>query len=320
MRILFITSTRIGDAVLSTGLLSHLIARHPGARITVACGAGPAPLFAAVPGLERVIPLVKQRFSGHWLALWRHCVMQRWDIVIDLRRSGIGYALWARHRHVLPRTHGPVHKVFEVAATLELGLPPAPRLWFDAPMRHKAAELIPAGGPVLALGPTANWAPKTWPADRFAELARRLTGENGILPDARIAVFGAPAERAAAAPVIAAIRQARRIDLVGAADLAIVGACLARCALYIGNDSGLMHMAAAAGTPTLGLFGPSPPARYAPWGARTAVAATTVPYEDLVGAPGFDHRDTKCLMATLTVDRAEMAARELWQRCQDAAA
>ncbi|HEX2151160.1 MAG TPA: glycosyltransferase family 9 protein, partial [Stellaceae bacterium] len=52
MNILFVTATRIGDAVLSTGLLSHLVERHPGARFTIAAGAPAAPLFATVPGLD----------------------------------------------------------------------------------------------------------------------------------------------------------------------------------------------------------------------------------------------------------------------------
>ncbi len=55
MRLLFITATRIGDAVLSTGLLGHLWERHPGAHVTIAAGRAAAPLFAAVPGLERVL-------------------------------------------------------------------------------------------------------------------------------------------------------------------------------------------------------------------------------------------------------------------------
>ena len=61
MRILFVTATRIGDAVLSTGILSHLIARFPDARLTIAAGPAAAPLFAAVPGLEQLIAVHKQR-------------------------------------------------------------------------------------------------------------------------------------------------------------------------------------------------------------------------------------------------------------------
>ncbi len=65
MRILFITATRIGDAVLSTGLLDHLIGENPEARVTVACGPMAAPLFEAVPNLERILVLEKQAFSLH---------------------------------------------------------------------------------------------------------------------------------------------------------------------------------------------------------------------------------------------------------------
>ena len=69
MRILFITSTRVGDAILSTGLLDYLITQYPGARVTVACGGAAATMFKAVPGLERIIVLDKMAFSLHWLRL-----------------------------------------------------------------------------------------------------------------------------------------------------------------------------------------------------------------------------------------------------------
>ena len=63
MDILFVTATRIGDAVLSTGLISYLIDRYPGARLTIAAGPVAAPLFDAVPGLERLVVVEKQRWS-----------------------------------------------------------------------------------------------------------------------------------------------------------------------------------------------------------------------------------------------------------------
>ena len=66
MRVLFITSTRIGDAVLSTGLLNHLIEADSDPDIWVACGVPAAPLFAETPGVKRVIPLQKKRMLGHW--------------------------------------------------------------------------------------------------------------------------------------------------------------------------------------------------------------------------------------------------------------
>ena len=120
--------------------------------------------------------------------------------------------------------------------------------------------------------------------------------------------------------MIDALPAARRIDLVGAVDPATAGACLGRCALYVGNDSGLMHLAAASGIPTLGLFGPSHAYRYAPWGANTAYVRTRESCDELVGAPGFDHRTTDTLMDGLEVTAAAAAAEALWRRCHGEAA
>jgi ADP-heptose:LPS heptosyltransferase len=114
-----------------------------------------------------------------------------------------------------------------------------------------------------------------------------------------------------AQPVIDALPPARRIDLVGAADLPTAFACLGRCALFIGNDSGLMHIAAASGVPTVGLFGPSRPEHYGPWGARTAVVRTRLPFERLVGGPGYDFRTTETMMTSLELDDVVAAARRL---------
>jgi ADP-heptose:LPS heptosyltransferase len=132
-------------------------------------------------------------------------------------------------------------------------------------------------------------------------------------------VLAAAHERVQAEPLLAAIPERRRIDLVGKLDLLTAAAALRRCALFIGNDTGLMHIAAAAGTPTLGLFGPSPIAQYAPWGCRTAVVRTADPPETMF-PPGFDHRTTDTLMDSLSVDAVEAAARRLWLRCGSAVA
>jgi heptosyltransferase-3 len=314
MRLLFVTGTRVGDAVLSTGVLDHLLRQNPGAKVTVACGAVAAPIFAAVPGLEQLLIIRKRRFSLHWLMLWLQTLRSKWDLVVDLRGSALGWFLLARRRRIWRGQRREGHRVSHLGAFLDLNPPPTPRLWIDEPRRQAALALIPEGGPVLALAPTANFRGKCWPAERFAALAMALINEGGALPGARIAVFGGPDERAMAAPVIAALPAELCIDLVGAADLLTIAACLQRCRLFIGNDSGLMHLAAAGGVPTLGLFGPSPIERYAPWGALTAVAATSIVYprhwEMLQADPGFvDH-----MMDSLPVDRAEAEARALLLR------
>jgi heptosyltransferase III len=103
MHILFVTATYIGDAVLSTGLLSHVVERFPGARLTIAAGPAAAPLFEAVPGLDRVLVLKKRRWQLHWLALYAHAARRRWDLVVDLRGSALAWMVLAGGRRVMAK-------------------------------------------------------------------------------------------------------------------------------------------------------------------------------------------------------------------------
>jgi len=266
MRILFVTSNRVGDAILSTGLLDHLIRTYPQARITIVCGRVAEGVFARMPNLERIIVLDKRPYGRHWLALWAKVLPHWWDLVVDIRGSALSWMVPTAHRAVWRRKPG--HKIAELAAMLKLDPPPMPVAWTTAQDRARAAVLLADGPPIIALGPTANWAPKTWPPERFAALFHALAC--GPLPGAIAAIFAGPGpeEAAMAAPLVAALPGA--IDLCGRLSLPEVAACFARAALYVGNDSGLMHLAAAAGTPTLGLFGPTRAAEYGPSGPRAA--------------------------------------------------
>lgn len=318
-RILFITATRIGDAVLSSGVLNHLAQTYPAGRFTIACGEPAAPLFAAFPALERLIVMRKRRALGHWLSLWTSCVGRRWELVVDLRSSLTAYVLMAQQRIVRAKRDERRHVLDELAALFGLAQPPLPVLWTSAEDERRADALMGTSREVvLGLGPSANWRGKEWPAARFAALAERLTAPSGPMGGARVAIFGAASERAAAEPVLQAVPENRRIDLVGTAPLDVVAACLRRCSLYIGNDSGLMHMATAAGIPTLGLFGPGNERRYGPSGPRAAVVRTPLTPAQLMG-PGFDHRTTGTLMESLTVDAVESAAAALYRRVREAA-
>jgi ADP-heptose:LPS heptosyltransferase len=210
----------------------------------------------------------KRRYSLHWLEIWGQLAATRWDLVVDLRASAIAWLLWTRDRRVIQGGRRPGHRLTHLAALLGVTPPPLPVTWTAPEDVARAASLLPAGRPWLVLGPTANWHRKVWPAERFAELALSLTAPDGALPGAGIAILGGPGdqERSMATPVLTALPQA--LDLVGKLDLPEVAAVLARAAIFIGNDSGLMHLAAAAGAPTLGLFGPTPSDEYGPAGPR----------------------------------------------------
>ena len=162
---------------------------------------------------------------------------------------------------------------------LALSPPPAPRLWLSQEAKAKAASLLP-DGPVLAIAPAAAAPFKEWPRERFAALARALTGEGGALEGAAVAVFGGPGDEAAAKAAVDGIDADRVIDLTGRLAIDEAAACLARASVFVGNDSGLMHLAAAAGTPTLGLFGPTDERLYGPWGEKTRVIRAGGPAEE----------------------------------------
>ncbi|WNJ99247.1 glycosyltransferase family 9 protein [Thalassospiraceae bacterium LMO-JJ14] len=320
MYALFVTSTRVGDAILSTGVLSRLMDENPGLRVTVACGPAAASLFEAVPGLERIIVLDKMLGSLHWAYLWAQTVRRRWDILVDLRNAPVTYLIGADKRYRIVRSRGGGHRIRTLAAVIGADKnPPAPKIWLDETRRAAAKWLIPDGGPVLAIGPTANWRGKQWRGQSFAELISRLAAPDGILPGARVAIFGRDDERPMALPVIESVPQDRLLDLVGRIDLLTVYACMERAALFIGNDSGLMHLAAASGIPTLGLFGPSPADQYAPWGPLCDHVQASLGFDEIF-PEDFDHRNTDTLMDSLSVDQAEEAAKELWARAREAAA
>jgi heptosyltransferase III len=298
-KLLFITSNRLGDAVLSTGVLNAALEQFMPTQVTIACGPIPAPLFAAVPNLERLITLDKQEKGMHWVKLWQSVFPHVWDVVIDLRNSAVSYLIVSKKTFRFTQGDMDTHKSAQLANVLKLDDVPYNKIWLTHEAMLMAQRAMHDGEPILALCPTANWQPKTWPADRFIDAALRL-------PFQRIAVFGAAHERAQAMPIIETLRKRYDvIDLVGKTNPMEAAACLARSALCIANDSGLMHISAAMATPTLGLFGPSSDVEYSPHGPNTAFVR---------GAPfdGLENTDHPfALMQAISVDAVVIAAQKL---------
>ncbi len=121
------------------------------------------------------------------------------------------------------------------------------------------AREVPAGRPVVAINPAASLPRKIWPAERFGAVADRLCETFRVVP---LLIWG-PGEE----PFVAAVRRAMKQESLVAPRTSIkeLGRLLGKCALYVGNDSGPMHIASAMGAAGVGLFGPTDPRRVAPW-------------------------------------------------------
>ena len=318
--ILIITATRIGDAVLSSGLIGALYAQYPLARFTIVAGPAAAPLFADVPNLDAVISFSKEKDGSHWFKLWQKVRHRRWDLVVDGRGSAIAYGLNAKKRAVHRRSKRLEHKVIEAARLLGLQAdPPAPYVFTSAKTQAVAMELIgPLGPHLLAMGPAANWVGKAWPSDRFAQVAEQILAPDGPMPSGKLVILGGPDDAAAAMALRQVLPPERWIDLSGKADLLTVHAVLKHARLFVGNDSGLMHLAAAAGVPTLGLFGPSDDRLYAPWGDHGQVLRGP---RSLSQIKSIDPKLNQpvCHMLDLTVETVVKAAKRLYDRTRPAA-
>ncbi len=292
-RVLFVSSNRIGDCVISSGVIREIGRQLPGARITVAAGRPPAPLFRSAPGVERVIILDKKPMSGHWLDLWQQVRGTRWDLVVDIRGSALAWTVPARRRVVYTRKwETGLRKVEMVSRLMGAETPLDPEIFLDDQARAEAAAIIDpqlqAGsgpGPILALAPIAHQPGKSWPADRWGQLVEKLSAD-ARFDGWRFMPVGGPGDRPPATPALEAAGD-RGIDCVGKGDILCSAAAIDRATLFVGNDSGLMHVAAALGQPTLGLFGPTEWWLYGPWGPRTRTVASNetrgqfAPIEDL---------------------------------------
>jgi ADP-heptose:LPS heptosyltransferase len=195
------------------------------------------------------------------------------DDVADLRADVI--LAVTRSQDLLARLRGLAHRVLErdpspgrgshaslwYAEPLRaLGADPTPSpplLEFTAEERRKAAEWacrLPEG--FLAVHPGSGSPTKNWPADRYAQLVRvRGDGTHWLL-------VSGPADTGVVCPLVALPGAVHARDLPPR----VLGALLARAGLYVGNDSGVTHLAAAAGAPTLALFGPTDAATWTPVG------------------------------------------------------
>lgn len=301
MRVLLVRLRQIGDVVFTTPAIAALRRRYPDAHLTYVVEPAAAPIVANNPHIDEVLVAPRGRGVGGFLtdlALGRRLRAARYDLAIDfhggprasmlawLSRAPvrIGYQIagrsWMYTRVVdRPRELRLRHSVenqWDLLAPLDITPPDAQRdpvnmaIDPDAAVsvdRRLALAGVSAGDEIAVLHVSASSPFRRWPLNAFAATAASLASQ----PGRRVIVTSGPSEHAAANDVIAEARAAlpngsrERVLACGDFTLAELRALLERSAVYIGGDSGPLHIAATTRVPIVALFGPTPSARSAPW-------------------------------------------------------
>jgi heptosyltransferase-2 len=270
----------LGDALMARPFLGAVRRRHAGERVTavgppglldllaadgawdvpVAWPPGPGAMGAVRATRPRTAYVLPPSFSSALLA-WRWGAAER-----------VGFSADGRDLLLTRRIHRPARgdrhlarEYLALAGEADGSIAVDP-LATDAGAARVALEL--AGGPgepYAVLAPGAAYGPaKRWPAERFAEVGRALASRG-----MRVLACGGPGDRAACDEVAAATGGAR--SLAGRTTLLVQAALCARAAVVVSNDSGMAHLAAAAGAPTVAVFGSTSSAWTAPLGPRVRV-------------------------------------------------
>lgn len=302
-RIVLMRLERIGDLLMTLDAIADVVAAAPGAQVDLIVGAWNGDIARAIPGLHHV-----ETLDAAWLARgepgaplislisrargWR---TRQYDLAInfepDIRSqlilaasgaarlagfaSGGGGPLLDVALPFEPRRHTGDNARRLVAATLDVPQRVRPAaLEVPADARTRALELLTtAVGPLVGVHASGGRAIKQWPPERFGEVARGLAESRG----ATVVLTGSASDRPLVDATRRAIGSARVVDLCGSLDLLTLAAVLEKLDVYISGDTGPMHLAAAVGTPVVGIFGPSDPARYAPGGSRHRVVRVDLP-------------------------------------------
>ncbi len=249
----------LGDAVMSTPFLKRLAAKNPGASIDVLAKGSLARLFEGAPGVRRVIPLdapeaapaalrltgygeayaLPPSFSSAW-HLFRAGIPLRTGYAGDFRSPFLTRALPLDERfHYVRRYLGLLGEEGREVSRADFYFPTEDPADFP-------------GGPVLAVAPGSRAPARRWFADRFAAAIDALPEKEWPT----VLLLGAPEDAPFAEAVEKAVRRPVK-NLCGKTSLPVLGGILKRCKSLVTNESGLMHVAWAVGTPMAVLAGPS---------------------------------------------------------------
>ncbi len=261
---LLISLSNLGDAVMTTAVLQALHEKAPQLRFDIVADRRSEEIFSYCPYRDEII--LRDKSAGWWGAvkLIRRLRRERYALIVDLRTDGLAYLLRAEQRYTKWQAKpaaGP-HAVQRHMAIIEAftgKVIPCCKVWLPAALETKVHAKI-ATARYLALAPGAKWPGKCWPLSSYRALLER----SADLFD-RVVLLG-DAEDCELAGELAKHFDERCLDLTGETGILEAAAILAGARAFIGNDSGLGHLGAAVGVPTLTVFGPGEPERYHPWG------------------------------------------------------
>ncbi len=283
----------IGDVLLSTPVFGALRSAFPGASITALVKRRSSEVLLNNPNVDEIVVYddTRRYHSPVWQArLASRLRRRRFDLAVDLTgdlrsswllfatdpgfRVGFNHAglgrLLDRRIPYRATSHGVEHLLSSVEAVGARAVDATPKLFLTNAERAEATALLGRCGidseQFVALAPGANWSFRRWPAESFGELAAMLRERRGI----RTVVTGSREDSGLAADVIRAAG-GEVVDLSGRTGLRGLAALAERASVFVANDSGPLHVAAAVGAPVVGLFGPNTPEVYAPRAERSRV-------------------------------------------------
>ncbi|MFQ6040823.1 MAG: glycosyltransferase family 9 protein [Candidatus Poribacteria bacterium] len=286
MKVLIFSFSFIGDAVLSTAVIQPLKKRFPGAHLTFLVGPRAKGALEGDLQIDEVLVYdnrgIHSGISGKY-RLIKSLRRENFDLVIDLRDSFwskfVGAKRWgiARGRDVHAVTryldtlkrHG-----VETSAKIP-GFAAEPRLTLSMSEKNFADDFLTEHGVasselLVGIHPGGNWIYKLWPAEKFSQIGDILIADF----HARILLFAGPDEWLLQERV-AAMMKSQPI-VVNETSLRSVASLINRCHLYLGNDTGTTHIAAAVGTPVVAIFGSTNHIRSGPYGTRHQIVRSDV--------------------------------------------
>jgi len=267
-KILFISLSNIGDAVMTTPVLQVLHELYPEAVIDIVGDQRSSEIFKHCPFRGEIFHKQKKSFLRGVPALLMTLWSQYYDLVVDTRTDGLAYLLPAGKRFTkINRTATGPHAVQQhlgIISEIYQGVPPQCHVWIGEKENNFAKEILGDyyDKKLLGVGPGANADVKIWSKENYLSLVKK-TGNNFNA----VVFFGNDKDKEYSNYISSRV-EIPCINLCGMTSV-LEAVAIQRCLdIFVGNDSGLGHMASAAGIPTLTIFGTGDPDRYRPWGAN----------------------------------------------------